>query len=234
MAISASVLAASFAALTILASIAEIVLASWILHDLHVLHDQFNYSYDGVQGSSADPTTPDPVTDSFTFEEPWVIAPISNAWALPRVQLATGVIAFVFGISICVFLSLRKWSSRNSGPRQFATSWGAGVTAGSLLTVVTAAITAMFIYATYVSSHSADDSHIEIDGGEVAYDAKPTWEVWTCAISSLLEQNTDIVAARSEWKTVCQVNVSQIVAIISYPGTYHVTSSRYREGQGGP
>lgn len=66
------------------------------------------------------------------------------------------------------------------------------------------AVTALFIYVFAASGTSASGTHLALNGplGGAGSDATPTWEVWTCTISALLDQDTSVPAARSEWKTI--------------------------------
>jgi len=207
----ASLFLCSLAFLTVLASVAEIVLASWVLDYLNRLHDQVNYSYDGIEQSGANPTAPfPPLSQNITFEQPWVLVQSGLVWAVPRTELAAGTIAFALGLLIGVYVLGRNRPLRKSGLRCVVSGFGASDWIATVLPPILAlAITALFIYVFAVSVNSASHTNLHLNGplGGAAWDATPTWEVWTCAMSSFLDKDTSFPAARSEWNTICRLTV---------------------------
>lgn len=212
MAVSGHLILCSLAFLTVLASIVEIVLASRVLHYLSTLHDQVNYAYNGVEESGANPVIP--LNEAPTFEQPWVLVQSGLIWAVPRTELAAGTIAFALGLLLCIYFLGKIWFSRKSGSRYVVQDFGAnGWIATVLLPILALAITGLFIYVFAVSGYSASNANLSLGGtlGGTSWDATPTWEVWTCAMSSFLDKDSSFPAARSEWNTICRLTVSSHV-----------------------
>ena len=209
MAVSARLVPCILALLTILASVTEIALASWVLYYLNTLRDQVNYAYDGIEESSANPIVPVlPSNQTLTFEQPWVVVQSGIVWAVPRTELAAGTIAFALGLLICVLLKIR--SSGKSGSRYVVSDFGTRDRIAIVLPLILAlAITVLFAYVFVVSGYSAGHAKLSLGGalGGSGWDATPTWEVWTCAMSSFLDKHSSIPAARSEWNDICRMTV---------------------------
>lgn len=216
------------AILTALASVAEIILASWVLHYLNILHDQVNYSYGDIQESSSDPIIP--FHQNLTFEQSWVLVPDASIWAIPGCELAAGIIAFV--LQIIIFIHIGKlWISRQPDVPKFgARQW----LPTALMAFLVLAVVALFIYVFAASGISASQTNLGLNGpnGPVGFDTAPTWEVWTCAVSSLLDRDAGVPAARGEWKTICRLTVC---LLISRPFRHYTDSSiqNHRLGHGG-
>jgi len=215
MAVSGHLILWSLAFLTVLASIVEIVLASWVLHYLSTLHDQVNYVYNGVDQSGAYSAIP--LNQATTFAQPWVLVQSGLIWAVPQTELAAGTIAFALGLLLCVYILRKIWLSRKSGSRYVVLDFGAnGWISTSFLPALALAITGLFIYVFAVSGYSASNANLSIDGalGGESWDATPTWEVWTCAMLSFLDKDSSAAAARSEWKTICRLTTGARWALL--------------------
>lgn len=207
-----------------LASLTEIILASWVLHNLKRLHDQYDYSYGQGDESSSDPMIP--YHQDVTFDQPWVLVQSANIWAIPGCEVAAGVIAFI--LQLVAFIQVgRLCVSR----KQNASRYGSGHWAATALVAFMAlAVTALFIYVFAASETSIIQSHLHLNGyfGRAGWDETPTWEVWTCAVSSLLDKDTSVTAARSEWKTICRLTVRY-----KYPFSTQSLTSNGRRARGG-
>ncbi|WPG99938.1 Hypothetical protein R9X50_00276100 [Acrodontium crateriforme] len=209
MAMRAHITVGGLVCLTVLASIAEIVLASLVLHRLNKRKDEYNYSYNGIEVSSADTIIPLPVDEQdIQFSQPWVLVHSGLVSAVPRVELAAGAIAFVLGLVTFAYIIEKAWVLRRSGKKYVVSGLNASDRiAAILLPILVLVITGLFIYVFAASGYSASYSQVTINGplGPEAYDATPTWEVWTCEMSSFLKTHQDFPAARSEWRTTCQI-----------------------------
>lgn len=202
----ACVIVSGLTFLAALASIAEIALASWVLHYLNKLHDQINFSYNGIEESSSDPVVPFlPQHQNLTFEQPWVLVQSPSIWALPGCEIAAGVIALVLALIVFIHAGKLCFSRRSDVPKSGPWRW-VGIVASAFLGL---AVTALFVYVFATSDNSTNHTNLALNGplGAVGYDTTPTWEVWTCAISSLLDQDPTVPAARSEWKNICRLTV---------------------------
>lgn len=201
----------SLAVLTVLASIAELVLASWVLHSLYQLHNQTNYGYGGREVSSADPSvafTQLGQNQNFSFEKPWVTMESADVWAIPACEVAAGVVTFVLGIFLCASLTILSPSRKRDARHGSSFLKSHRVTAVFSLPLALAII-ALFAYVFAASENSINNTQLNIDGptGGWGWDSPPTWEVWTCAVSALLEEFPDVPAARTEWHRMCQLTV---------------------------
>ncbi|CEJ87090.1 hypothetical protein VHEMI04298 [[Torrubiella] hemipterigena] len=180
------------------------------MSDLKRLHDQYDYSYGQGDESSSVPMIP--YHQNVTFEQPWVLVQSANIWAIPGCELASGVIAFI--LQLVVFIQVGRFCFAR---KQNASGYGSGHWAATALAASMAlAVTALFIYVFAVSGTSISQSHLYLNGyfGGVGWDETPTWEVWTCAVSSLLDKDTSVTAARSEWKTICRLTMGARWALL--------------------
>lgn len=194
------------AVLTVLASIAELVLASWVLHSLYKLHDAINYGYGGMEQSSSDPFVP--MQQNVSFSKPWVFEQTAGVWAIPGCEVAAGVLAFALGLVLCTSLITLSPSRKRNARHASSSLKSHRVTAVFSLSLALAII-ALFIYVFATSENSINNTKLNIDGpnGGEGWDAPPTWEVWTCAVSSLLDEFPSVPAARSEWHKMCRLTV---------------------------
>lgn len=208
MSIKAHAIVGTLVLLTVLASIAEIVLASLVLHYLNTLNNQSNYAYNGVESSSADPMPPFPENEqNLQFNQPWVLVHKGFVSAIPRIELATGAIALVLGGLIFAYILEKAWTSRQSGSKYVVSGFDASDRIAQIvLPGLGVVITGLFAYIFAVSSHSPLTIYGPLGGP--SYDGPPTWEEWTCSMSSFLKEHRDFPAARSEWNTICQITVN--------------------------
>lgn len=201
-----SLLVYSAAALTGLVGLAEIVLAALVLRNLHQLSNDNDYSLGGPAMSSSDPSVP--LGQNLVFDEPWVLVAQSLVWDVPRCELAAGAIACAFAVLTGLYTHARNCRLRNAASTRHQVAMDRTVTA--LLTVVCAAVVGLFIYIFEVTGLSEGRSHVYVQNalGGTAYDATPTWEVWTCSVAKYLGSVPGLERFQSRWETQCQLTVS--------------------------